>query len=267
MSPIKYFLIPFGALAVIAFLFAVNYGSGYAWLVVIPLVLIAGVLSLKPQIEWWYWNKVGAPDLPTDYAPIMERFDLYKKLDLEGKREFRRRTFLLKESMQYIAQGPDKVPADIQYMLAASAATVSFYRKDFAFPEFDTAVFYPHQFPSPKHDKLHASELYAPDGTFIFTLNFFARSVIEPRQYLQLGIYEFAKAYQLVYPGRRLPAISWEQIEAISRFKQAKLEEFVGLEDLDLPAIGICLYFTHAETFRSLYPEDFKAYDRALRPI
>lgn len=267
MSPIKYFLIPLAALGAIAFLVAVNYGSEYAWLVVIPFVGIAAVLSLKPQLEWWYWNKFGTPDLPTAFAPIMDRFSLYRGLDLEGKREFRRRTFLLREKMQFLAKGMEKVTKDIEYMVAASAATVSFYREDPIYPDLDTVVFYPHQFPSPKHEVLHSSELYVPDGTFVFTLNFFVRSVMEPEQYLQLGIYEFAKAYQLVYPGRRFPVINWQQIEAISQFNQAKVEEFIGLEDLDLAAIGTCLYFTHPERFRSLYPSLYESFDSSIRPM
>ncbi|PHI18337.1 hypothetical protein CEQ90_18335 [Lewinellaceae bacterium SD302] len=266
MSPLKYFLIPLGALAVIAFLVAVQYGSQFAWLVVIPLVMMAGVLTLKPQISWWYWTKMSPPDLSTDFAPILDRFDLYRSLDSAGKREFRRRTFLLRESTQYIAQGSDKVPKDLEVMIAASAATVSFYRKDFAFPEFDTVVFYPHQFPSPQHEQLHASELYPPDGTFIFTANFFVRSVMEPKSYLQLGIYEFAKAYQLVYPGRRLPQMEWEAIRKISKFTKEKLTEFIGLPEPDRSAIGLTLYFTHAESFQRAYPDQYTAFANAIRP-
>lgn len=266
MSPMKYFLIPLGALGVIAFLIALQFGTDYAWLVVIPLVLIGAVFSLKPQINWWYWTKVSPPDLSTNFAPVLERFALYRSLDLEGKREFRRRVFLLRESTQFIGQGVEKVPEGLEVMFAASAATVSFYRKDFAFPELDTAVFYPHLFPSPQHEQLHASEFYAPDGTFILTVNYFVRSVMEPQQYLQLGIYEFAKAYQLVYPGRRLPKLEWESIEKISKFTREKLEEFIGLTDLDVSAIGLTLYFTHPASFERLYPEEFTAFAAAVRP-
>jgi hypothetical protein len=264
-SPLRYFLIPLGALAAIAFLFATINGSEYAWLVVIPIVFMAGVYSLRPQVEWWYWQRV-APDLSTDYAPILERFNFYRSLDPEGKREFRRRTFLLKESTQFLGRGIEEINDDIQVMVAASAATISYYRKDFAFPEFDTVVFYPHQFPSPQHEILHASEFYVADGTFIFTLNYFVRSVMESDKYLQLGLYEFARAYRIVYPGTRLPEPEWDAVEKISRFSHASLKNFIGLDELDVGAIGLVLYFTHSQRFSSLYPEEFTAYDNAIRP-
>lgn len=265
-APVNYFLIPLAALAGIAAIYAFSYGEKYAWLVVPPVVLMGGVFSLKPQINWWYWTRVGSPDLPTTYAPILERFASYRALTLEDKREFRRRTFLLRQRIQFIGKGIETVTEDIEYMAAASAAAVTFGRRDFELTGFDTVVFYPHQFPTPQHEALHASELYVPDGTLIFTLNFFVRSVMEPRSYPQLGLYEFAKAYQQVYPGRRLPRLNWEQVQDISNFSAAKVKEFIGLPEIDLAALGVTLYLTHGEIMAQKYPNDYQAYGVALRP-
>ncbi len=213
MNPLRYFLIPLGALVVLGLILTDEGTDGWVWLIVAPIILMAGVVSLGPQIKWWYWMR-NAPDLPTAMAPVLERFSLYHSLDIEGKREFRRRAFLWRERINFQAQGVDKIPEDVQLMVAASATTLSFYRKDFLLGGFDSIVFYPHRFPSPQYEVLHASELYVPDGTMIFTIPYFVRSVFEPKNFLQLGLYEFSRAYQLVYPGQEFQRLVGNKFNA-----------------------------------------------------
>lgn len=241
-----------------------QYGNQWSGLVIIPLLIGAGVLSLGPQVKWWYWQR-RAPDLSAAYAKLLEQFALYRRLSLDGKREFRRRTFLLREATQFMGQAIEKIPPDVQVMMAASAATVSFGRKDLLFPEFDSVVFYNHNFPSPQFEQLHASELYVPDGTLLFNMPTFVRSVFEPQSFLQLGLYEFGRVYQIVYPGAKFPDLDWEAIYAISGFKQEKLLEFIGLEKIDQTAIGIVLYFTHAESFLQRYSTTYHGFSQALK--
>ncbi len=232
-------------------------------LIVLPLVAAAGVYTLSPQIRWWHWLR-NPPDLPVDLAPLLERFDLYRKLGLEGKREFRRRTFMLKEGTDIQGQAIEQFPEDVKIMVAASAATISFYREDFLIGDFENVIFYRHYFPSPEHDVLHCSELHAGDGAIIWTLNIFLKSVVEPKKYLQLGLYEYARALYTVEHSLReqlLPhALDFAGVMRVSSFSEEKLKTFIGLEDLDLVAITHVLYFTHREKLAALYPETDQAF-------
>ncbi|MEM9836494.1 MAG: zinc-dependent peptidase [Bacteroidota bacterium] len=264
MNPLRYFLIPLAALAGIGYLLTAQYGNQWSGLIVLPLIIGAGVLSLGPQVKWWYWQR-RAPDLSTREAPILEQFSLYQSLSLEDKREFRRRAFLFREAIQFIGKAIEKVPSDVQLMVAASAASVSFGRKDMLFPDFETVVFYNHNFPTPQHKAFHASELYIPEGTLLFNMPTFVRSVFEPHHFLHLGYYEYGRVYQQVYPGAVFPKMSWAEIEQISGFSQPKLEEFIGLSSLDRSAIGLVLYFTHAKRFQQLLPAVFAAYTATLK--
>lgn len=264
MNPLRYFLVPLAAIAGLGFLLMTQYGNQWSGLVILPLIAGAAVLSLGPQVKWWYWQR-RAPDLPAAYAPLLEQFGLYRKLDATEKREFRRRTFLLREATQFLGQAIEKIPPDVQTMVAASAATVSFGRKDMLFPEFDSVVFYKHNFPSPQFKQLHASELYVPDGTLLFNMPTFVRSVFEPHSFLQLGLYEFGRIYQIVYPGAAFPPIDWETIYGISRFGKEKILAYIGLEKVDQVAVGIVLYFTHSESFLQGYPTIYQGFSQALK--
>lgn len=236
-------------------------------LIILPLIAAAGVYTLSPQIRWWHWMR-NPPDLPVDLAPLLERFDLYRRLDLESKREFRRRTFMLKEGTHIHGQAIEHFPEDVKVMVAASAATVGFHRDDFLVGDFENVIFYRHYFPSPVHDELHASELHEGDGAIIWTLNVFLQSVVEPLKYLHLGLYEYARALYLVDNGLRERleafALGFDEIEKISGFSEEKIKEFIGLPDLDLLAITNVLYFTHREKMERLFPELIREMDRVL---
>lgn len=241
--------------------------AGADLLIVLPLIAAAGVYTLSPQIRWWHWMR-NPPDLPVDLAPLLDRFDLYRRLDLAGKREFRRRTFMLKEGTHIHGQAIEQFPEDVKIMVAASAATVGFHRDDFLIGDFENVIFYRHYFPSPVHDELHASELHEGDGAIIWTLNVFLQSVVEPLKYLQLGIYEYARALYRVEQGLRGRleplTLSFADVEKVSGFSEEKLKEFIGLPELDLPAITHVLYFTHRERMEFFFPELTGEMDRVL---
>lgn len=259
MDPVRAITLSGLCMAALGIILRYTTSSGaYDWLILLPIVLIGGALSLAPQLRWWYWKK-HAPDLPVDLAPLLDRFDLYRRLGLEGKREFRRRTFLLRERFHFHGQAIEELPPDIPVMAAASAATVGFHREDFLLGDYETVVFYRHYFPTPEHDVLHCSELHPGDGAIIWTLNVFLRSCIEPKKYLHLGLYEYGRAMLNLEPALRSRldelALDYQQVARLSGFSEAILKKFIGLEELDLTAITLVLYFTHREELDMLHAD------------
>ena len=235
-------------------------GDVQSGLFLVAALMAASAYSLAPQLRWWYWKK-NPPDLSTDMAPLLDRFPLYRALDLEGKRDFRRRAYLIREATESTGMAIESIPADVRLMAAASAATITFYREEFLIPGFENLIFYPHQFPTPEHDVLHASELYAKDGVIIWTMTYFVRSVVEPDKYLQLGFYEYARALFATDPAAADAAarytLSFEEVHRLTDFSQEALQTFVGLEELDLPAITLAVFHSHAARFQALFPDRF----------
>lgn len=240
----------------------------YSELLIIPAVVAAGAYALAPQIRWWYWKR-NPPDLSTELAPLLDRFPLYRALDLTGKREFRRRTFLLREATDFQGKGIEGIPDDVRLMVAGSAAVVTFHRDEFLVEGFENIIFYPHQFPTPEHQRLHASELYTPDGAIIWTLNYLVRSVVEPDKYLQLGIYEYVRALMHLEPDFRAGAavndLDYDEIRRLAGFSEGALTEFIGLENPDRTAITVTLFHTHGPAFTRQFPHRFERL-RTLMP-
>lgn len=236
-------------------------GDVQSGLFLIAALAAASAYSLAPQLRWWHWKK-NPPDLSTEMAPLLERFPLYRALDLDGKREFRRRAFLLREATESTGMAIETIPGDVRLMAAASAATITYYREEFLLPGFENLIFYPHQFPTPEHDVLHASEMYAQDGVIIWTMKYFVRSVVEPHKYLQLGFYEYARALFATDADAAeraaRHALTYEEIHRLTDFSQAALQSFIGLEVLDLAAITLTVFHTHAAGFAARYPERFR---------
>lgn len=243
--------------------------SAYDLLMIVPVIAIGAALALAPQLRWRYWLK-HAPDLPVELAPLLERFDLYRRLGLEGKREFRRRTFLLQQRFHFHGEAIEEIPPDVEIMAAASAATVGFHREDFLLGDYETVVFYRHFFPTPVHEVLHCSELHPGDGAIIWTLNVFLRSCVEPKKYLHLGLYEYGRAMLNLEPALKEKltalALDYPAVAKVSGFTEEKLKAYIGLPDLDLTAITLVLYFTHREEMTALHPKLLGEMDGLLVP-
>lgn len=262
MRPINYFMIPIGTLTVLAGYFAFQVGSPYTWALLVGTVLLAICYTLSPQINWWYWQRYP-PDLPAGLRRLLTmRFPFYNQLPPADQREFRRRVFLFQEAKDFRGQGIENLPDDMKTLAAISAVRIGFGREDFLFEPFDTVVFYPHPFPSPQFDFLHTSELYVPDGTLIFSIDHFARSVLDEQAFLSLGLYEYSRIYRHRFPQQEQAVLEWPDIEAISGFSQEAIETFVGLKEgagLDRAGVTAALFFSFPEKFALKAPEVFRA--------
>ncbi len=260
MDPVRAIYLAALCLIVLGAILTWQTGNVQSELLLLPALAAAGAYTLAPQLRWWYWKR-NPPDLATELAPLLERFPLYRALDLKGKRDFRRRAFLIREATEYTGMAIETIPADVRLMVAASAATITFYREEFLIPGFENVIFYPHQFPTPAHDVLHASELYVEDGVVIWTLKYFIRSIIEPHKYLQLGFYEYARALFATDADAREQAaryaLDFGEIHRLTDFSKEALQKFIGLDDLDLSALTLAVFHSHAPGFAAHYPERF----------
>ncbi|MGB3800804.1 MAG: hypothetical protein WA952_13395 [Lewinella sp.] len=261
MDPVRAIYLAALCLMLLGVILTWQTGDVQSGLLLLPALAVAGAYTLAPQLRWWYWKK-NPPDLSTELAPLLERFPLYRALDLDGKRDFRRRTFLIREATECTGMAIESIPGDVRLMVAASAATVTYYREEFLVPGFENVIFYPHQFPTPEHDVLHASEMYAKDGVIIWTLKYLVRSVVEPHKYLQLGIYEYTRALFATDAQARQQAephaLTLEEIHRLTDFSPEALRKFIGLEDLDVTALTLTVFHSHAPRFASLFPTRFQ---------
>lgn len=259
MRPNRYFLVPLAMLAGLSLLLIDRYGQQWIWALLLAAAGIVTVLIFSPQIDWWYWQRRD-PELSPGLRTLLERrISFYQRLEPAAQREFRRRAFLIRESLDFTGQAIEQVPEDVKLLPAIAAATVSFGREEFLFPEYEKVVLYPHPFPSPQYDFLHITEQYAPDGVLLFSMPHLMRSVVEEQSFPNLALYEYARIYRERYPGEEYPALEWPQLEAISTFSQEAVVKFLGFEEPDVQALTSVYFFSFSARFRELAPEMYRA--------
>lgn len=246
--------------AVLALLaWKVNYSlSGF---IVVPFILGAILFVFSPQINWWWYSR-RPNDLPPGLRAMMARLPgLYQQLSAEEQLRFRQRVGLFMMAQQYIPQGVEKVSPDVEAAVAVSAVTLTMCKKEFLFPKYENVVLYQHPFPSPQYpEHFHISEVQDEDGVLLFSIQHLMLGMLQPQQYLHIGLYEYAKVFMRSYPHGRYPQVEaahWPVLESISGFSKAAVEEYLHVPDISLQALAIAYYFCFPEAFLREWPEVF----------
>jgi Mlc titration factor MtfA (ptsG expression regulator) len=240
--------------------------TGYAlYNIVPPVVLLAMIYVLSPQIDW-QWYKRTPPDLPGVVREMLFQYPFYQGLPEGEKKRFRQRVALFAIGNEYIAQGMEKVPDDLKYMIAACAATLTLGQEKFLFRKFEHIIVTPRPVPTPQYpDRFHASEIYEPDGVVLFAAEQLALGFMQSKQYFNIGLYEYAKIYVKTYPEANYPNFqenNWAILERISGFSRAWIEQWINRPDLDPLAVGIVYFFTFPDRFVEELPTDFQLLKR-----
>lgn len=259
MIPARLLALPFVLLFGLGIYAAVEWGQPWTMALIPVVMILATIFVFSPQLNWWWWQRFP-PDLPEGLGMLLEeRFAYYQRLTPVEKREFRRRAFLFMQAHNYIPQVFKTVPEDVRLMLAAPAVAVAFAQTDFLFPKFENIVVYPHPFPSPQYpDHMHLSEFYEPDGVLIFSADHAGRGFMEPHQYFNPSWYEYVRLYGLTYESASvapLEQVSWEELEAISRFSREAIEKWMNLPDLSKEGLAMSYFFLFPERFQVQLPD------------
>jgi hypothetical protein len=232
-------------------------------LYIIPFVIgLAVVYILSPQIDWW-WYQRRPPALPAFVRELLNtRFPFYQQLGPADKERFRIRTALYMKSREFIPQGMEAVPVDLQGVIAATAVQLTFGQQDFLKDKFEHIVVYPHPFPSPQYpEHWHASEIYEEDGVIMFSAEQLLPSFLEPQRYFHIGLYEFARVYRRSRPGNGLPEFSesdWPGLEAVSGLSRGDVEKWVGLPSLEVSAVAVVFFLVFPARFRAVFPAAYE---------
>ena len=267
----KYLIAPFVFGALIFLYLAWDVDSNYSIYLVPCAVGIALIYLLAPQIDWW-WFKYRPPQLQGALRHMIKtRLPFYQNLSDDEKQRFRTRMALYIHANEFQTQSKNDMPLDLKGVIAASVVPITFGREDFLLSKFEHIIAYPHPFPSPQFpDKWHASELYEKDGVIIFSAEHLMRGFFESKQYFNIGLYEYARVFQLSYPEIKWPALGeegWVKLERVSGMAQDALEEYIGLPDVDPVAVAVSHFFVFPEKFRVVMPEEYEQLNGILNPV
>jgi len=235
----------------------------------IPFVVGAALVwAFAPQINWW-WYRRRPPVLSPALRWLLERYcGFYRRLDQVGQQRFRERAVLFMMGTEWmpVAWPDEAVPPDVQLALTAQAVTLTFNRPAFLFDKFEKVIVYPLPFPSPEHDYVHASELYAPDGCLLFSAEQLMAGFSQPGAMYNIGMHEYAKAFVLTYPDEGYPDFSaddvWDKLQACSQMTRAHIESVIGIPDVEPLPVAIHHYFMFPQQFRTSMPDTAAIFDR-----
>ncbi len=264
--PARTLSIPFliGALVFLYLTWEVD--TGYSIYIVPFVIIMALIYVLSPQINWW-WYQRRPPELRPKIRLLIERhLPYYQQLVESEKGRFRKRAALYMEANDFMPRGMESVPEDLRAIAAACAVQITFGRKDFLLPRFEHIIFYPHPFPSPQYpENFHSSEIYEEDGVIIFSAEQLLPGFLQPFQYYNIGLHEYARAFMRSYPEidfPKLPEDIWQKLQQASGFSQAAIERWINLKPIPVQPVSIALFFTFPRQFHAVLPELYEQYAR-----
>jgi Mlc titration factor MtfA (ptsG expression regulator) len=264
--PARILSIPF-VFGAILFLFLAWEVDSRNSIYVVPLVVaLAFIYILSPQINWWWWTR-RPPDMPPKLRVLLERhLPYYQRLADSEKLRFRRRVRLYMEANDFMAKGMETVTEDLKAVAAICAVQMTFGRKDFLLPKFEHLIFFPQPFPSPQYPKnYHASEIYEEDGAILFSAEQLMKGFLEPNDFYNIGLHEYAKVFERSCPGLDFPSLHedhWLELQQISGFSQTWIQNWINLDPIPLRPVSVVHFFNWPEAFQAQLPELYDAYAR-----
>lgn len=264
MSPSRIIAIPFVISAALFFYLAWEVDNKYTIYLFPVLLVLALIFVMSPQINWYFYQK-NPPDLSRPLRKFFEtRHPYYQQLPDVLKLRFRQRTALIMAATDFIPQGLEKLTEDVKALASSNAALLTLNRTDYLFREFEHLVVYTHPFSTPAHpDQLHASELYeeGANSTLIFSIQHLIKGTLQPAQYFNVGLYEYARAYRICFPDVTFPQMEddqWPLLEKVGGVEKSALVSYINLEPLDVQAVAVAWFFTFPQRFKAILPEAYE---------
>lgn len=239
-------------------------GSSWAIYIVPCFLVLAAIYVLSPQIDWW-WARRYPPKLPEQLRSFLNKFSLfYQRLDAAEQIRFEQRAALFLMGTEWVGQGWESVPKDVQLVLASYGVQLNFHTEDLLFEKFEKIIVYQHPFPSPAHPTWHHSEIYEPDGCMLISAEQLLQGYVAPKEHYQIGLHEYAKIFILSHPDLPWPTVSeaaWADLEKINGMGRKHVEAMVGLPVVDALPVALHHYFTFPVEFRAVLPMLTAAFD------
>jgi hypothetical protein len=261
--------LPFALISLIFLYLAWKVDQAYAIYMVPFLLLTALAFVFQPQINWWWYSK-RPPVLPDTFLRLLEKcHPFYQKLRPEQRKTFQDRVALFRMATDWSPQGfpEDVLPPDIELVLSAQAVTLSFGKTEYLPKRFEKVIVYPRPFPSPEYTFEHASELYEPDACLLFSAEQLMRAFLQPTQWYNVGLHEYAKVFVLENPTAPWPTMQdsdWERLERISKMPRAHVESVIGLAGVDVLPVAIHHFFVVPEAFAQEMPQEAQAFSKVF---
>ncbi len=240
--------------------------SDIAYWTIIPLISLSTIYVLQYEIDWW-WAKDHPPRLhPIQEKAIRRYTPFYARLHPKAQKKFRDRVSLFLLWNEFIGKNEqEKVPDDIQAVIASQYIQMTFGWDDYLIKGFQRIVIYNHAFPSPALQQLHSSELHKEDKVLLFDIERLILGFAKPTKAYNLLLSEYAEVFtiaksELNFP--KLPEDIWERLAKIRGFDKTYILTYTGKNEVSPLQASIEHFFQAPQSFRQELPDIFNQYSR-----
>jgi Mlc titration factor MtfA (ptsG expression regulator) len=261
-------MLPFVLIAALFLALAWKVDDSYSIYFVPFLVIAALIFILSPQINWWWYSR-NPPDLSTELQAFLGRFfGFYRKLSAAEQRRFRGRIALFNMGTDWepLAFPEDALPPDVQLAISAQAVALTFHREQFLFEKFEKIIVFPRPFPTPEHPYDHASEMHEADGCLLFSAEQVVLGFVNPTQWYNVALHEYAKVFRSKYPEEPWPLLSdetvWAKLETVSGMPRVHVESVIGLAGVDAFPVAVHHFFSFPDRFKAAFPDESRAFEQ-----
>ncbi len=210
--------------------------TNYSWMIIIGVILVALTHVFSPQVNWWWYTR-HPMDLDPEMKAFLERYDLYyKELGPVAKTKFRQRIALFQMGNEFMPQGWDSVPDDIQVIIGAAAVKVRFEEDNLLYSNCEKIVVYPTAFPSPLYQQeWHSSEWFSEDGVVLFAAEALVSGLRHPVKQLDLAVYEYCRIQSELnsVPRAETEDDAWKEIHVRTGWTEEQVQKMIGLKTVD----------------------------------
>lgn len=249
---------------ILIFIYDMTYLS--TWMI-LPILLLVVLYISESNIQWLF-SKKNPPKL-LEKEKILLHMHSYIYNGLKNEEELKRyedRISLLRMTHKINTISDDSVPEDIKLLICMPIIDMTFYEENYFLKVYQRVVIYPHPFISPQYgDKFHISEIEHNDGVLIFSIEQLLPGL--EKQMFNIVAYEWAQAYLFKRDRTTyVKCIDKKEVEEnlikVAYLDLEHLRKVIGLENIDLQAVALSLYFDRRELLEKHMPVTFKGIDK-----
>ena len=157
---------------------------------------------LMRRVAWWmeqtrflfFPRKLS----PSDLIFLEKYFTFYNRLNLRHKKEFLVKLEMILSSKKFVARGGlEEVTSEMEVLISATIAMVTFGWKRLRLAHFHTILVYPNAYYSTSNKTYHRGEVNPKFGIIVVSWRCFVDGFLDEKDGVNLGIHEIAHALKL----------------------------------------------------------------------
>lgn len=239
-------MLPFALFAgYIAYEMVINYRYELSWYLAFPIVILAAVFSLHPQIDAWGYKR-WKPKTDAKLRRILEvSSPSFAWIREEDRDDFISDLLLHCRKMEFIGKEVEDIPTDVQIMTIYPGKLLEYVFGLDLLTHFNRVVVYKHPFPSPRYRAWHAAEAHEEDGVMIFSLEQLLLNYVHPGKEYHVGFDAWIRAAV----SRGLPYPEYKEDLPETIFSLDRARKYLGLQHIPPKIQHIYAYLLHKEAY------------------